>query len=44
MALNGEREKYFGELLLRETAAVDALCQAPGAVNADCGSAPEVSI
>ena len=43
MALNGEREKYFGELLLRETAALDALCQAPGAGNAGCGSAPEVS-
>ena len=42
MALNGEREKYFGELLQREAAALEALCQAPGAVADDGGSSPEV--
>ena len=44
MALNGEREKYFGGLLQREASEVEALCQAPGAGSADCGGAPEVSI
>ncbi len=44
MALDGEREKYFGDLLQRETAILEATCQAPGAGIADCGSAPEVSV
>ena len=42
MALNGEREKYFGELLQREASALEALCRAPGADTNDCGSSPEV--
>lgn len=42
MALNGEREKYFGELLQREEAALDALCRAPGADSDNCGSSPKV--
>ena len=44
MALNGEREKYFGELLQRETAAVEALCEAPGAADSSCDTVPEVQL
>jgi hypothetical protein len=42
MALNGEREKYFGALLQREADAAEAVCGAPGAgAGGDCGCAPE---
>ena len=42
MALNGEREKYFGALLQREAAAAEAVCSAPGIdIVGGCGCSPE---
>ena len=42
MALNGEREKYFGALLQREADAAEAVCSAPGAgAVGGCARPPE---